>query len=304
MRNYAEKIMGIIVLLVFILVFGTGCRPSPLLVRIVYLAQPEQINSQNETNPPEKNEVAAAPAKNEQEVPNHPATNTEKQGLGQADAQPDTTQEGTGNIENGAGEKVPGGTLGQVISDHGEHIDVPKSVANITTIGEATQSPHWKSSRIVDRSQYAGDWKDGVFEGKGTYSWSDGDKYTGQWKNDLIEGKGTYVWADGDKYEGDWKYDMFSGQGIYTWASGSKYAGEWKEGVKEGQGTYTWANKDEYVGEWKAGVKDGQGTYTWADGSVYTGEWKYGVREGQGTYKGADGTVYEGLWSNDKFVFK
>ncbi|HBR01702.1 MAG TPA: hypothetical protein DD738_03745 [Ruminiclostridium sp.] len=307
LRNYAGQITGLIILLVFILVLGTGCRPSPLLVKIVYLAHAEPINVQNETNPDEEpdeeNEVAVTPKQDEQDAADHQAANSEEQGLDQADAQQDTIQEGAGDIAYGAGEEASGGALVEVISDHGEHIDVPESVANITTVCEATQSPQWKSSRIGDRSKYAGDWKDGMFEGKGTYSWSDGDEYTGQWKDDLIEGKGTYIWADGGMYEGEWRYDMFSGQGIYTWASGSKYAGEWKEGVKEGQGTYTWANKDEYVGEWKAGVKDGQGTYTWADGSIYTGAWKYGVREGQGTYKGADGTIYEGLWSNDKFLF-
>lgn len=305
MRNCTIRMMRLVILLVLILVSCTGCRHSPLLERIVHSHHAEQINLDNDNDTkPEENKAAAAQENNKQDMIDNKEINTAKQGVGQANAQQDTIEAGNGDTEYGGGTEFSEGAVGQAVSDQGEHVEVPESVANVTTVGQDTKSPHWKSSTISDRSKYSGQWKDGRFEGQGTYSWADGDKYTGEWEDDLFEGQGTYTWANGDKYAGEWQDDMFKGQGTYTWASGSAYTGEWKDGVKEGQGTYTWANGDKYVGEWKAGVKDGQGTYSWADGSVYTGQWKYGVREGQGTYQGADGTIYDGMWSNDKLAAK
>lgn len=306
MSNYTRRIIVLVILLVSISVWCTGCRHSPLLERIVYKQHVKQINLDNSTQPKEadKENITAVPKEINEQNTMRKETSTEKQGLGQADAQQDTIEQGAGDIEYSGGAKSGDGAMGQVVSDQGKQMEVPESVANVTTVCQDTKSPHWKRSRISNRSRYAGEWNDGMFDGLGTYNWVDGDTYAGEWEDDLFAGQGTYTWANGDQYTGEWKDDMFNGQGTYTWASGSSYAGEWKDGVKEGQGTYTWANGDKYVGEWKAGVKDGQGTYTWADDSVYTGEWKYGVREGRGTYKGADGTTYAGPWSNDKFGIK
>lgn len=38
--------------------------------------------------------------------------------------------------------------------------------------------------------------------GRGTYSWSNGNKYEGEWKEDHRHGRGRMIYADGDKYEG------------------------------------------------------------------------------------------------------
>ncbi len=37
--------------------------------------------------------------------------------------------------------------------------------------------------------------------GKGIYTWKNGDQYEGQYKDDEQHGKGTMTWADGDSYE-------------------------------------------------------------------------------------------------------
>ena len=73
-----------------------------------------------------------------------------------------------------------------------------------------------------------------------------------------VNGKGTFTWADGENYVGEWKDGMFYGQGTYTYANGNKYVGEWMNDMKHGQGTYTSASgrikkglfeNDEFVGE-------------------------------------------------------
>jgi hypothetical protein len=67
---------------------------------------------------------------------------------------------------------------------------------------------HWINK--VDRTKYIGQFKDGKFDGLGTYTYSDGTKYIGEFKNDLPNGQGTYIYSDGTKYTGQLK----DGKGI------------------------------------------------------------------------------------------
>jgi len=69
------------------------------------------------------------------------------------------------------------------------------------------------------------------------------------------DGRGRYTWANGDKYVGEWKDGNPHGKGTYTWVAGNKYEGEWKEGNPHGEGTYTWATSNKYEGEWKDGQR-------------------------------------------------
>jgi hypothetical protein len=66
--------------------------------------------------------------------------------------------------------------------------------------------------------------------GKGTYTFENGDKYIGKFKNRQINGKGTYFYANGDKYEGKWRDATHHGQGTYTLANGTVRKGNWKNG--------------------------------------------------------------------------
>ena len=107
--------------------------------------------------------------------------------------------------------------------------------------------------------------------GKGTMTWTDGDKYVGEYKDGKTHGQGTYTWANGNKYVGEFKDDKRHGQGTYTWANGDKYVGEYKDDKRLGQGTYTWANGDKYVGEFKDNREVG-GWYYWIGN---TKAWSY-----------------------------
>jgi hypothetical protein len=98
--------------------------------------------------------------------------------------------------------------------------------------------------------------------GQGTMIFSSGNKYVGEFKDGWYDGQGTFTWAsgewEGDKYVGEYKDGFWHGQGTYTWAKGDKYVGEHKDGKKEGQGTMTYADgtiekglweDDEFLGE-------------------------------------------------------
>ena len=139
------------------------------------------------------------------------------------------------------------------------------------------------------------------FNGKGTYTYANGDKYVGKYKDGKQNGQGTYTFANGDKYVGEFKDDKQNGQGTYTLTDGGKYVGGFKDGILDGQGTLTFANGDKYVGEFKDDMQNGQGTYTYASGNKYVGEWKDGTKNGQGTFTFANGDKYLGEYKDGKF---
>ena len=54
------------------------------------------------------------------------------------------------------------------------------------------------------------------------------DHYEGHFKNGKFEGAGTYYFPNGDKYEGSFKREKKHGKGIYYFASGQKFVGTFK----------------------------------------------------------------------------
>ena len=94
-------------------------------------------------------------------------------------------------------------------------------------------------------------------EGRGKYTYPHGDKYEGEWKNGLPNGKGVFTFGkgkwEGDKYIREHKEGEKHGQWTLTSPDGDMYEGEFKDGKYDGQGTYTWSDGREYVGEWLDG---------------------------------------------------
>ena len=149
---------------------------------------------------------------------------------------------------------------------------------------------------------YKGEFRNGMFNGKGTFTFQDGEKYVGDFIDGTYNGQGTLT-VNGGKYNGEFKDGYRNGKGIFlTYTTGSKYVGDWKDDKKHGQGTQTYDSGSKYVGEWKDGKMHGQGTYTHVSGNKYVGEWKEGKYNGQGIYLFTDGRVQEGIWADDKFV--
>ncbi|HNW98174.1 MAG TPA: hypothetical protein PKK00_07160 [Bacteroidales bacterium] len=63
--------------------------------------------------------------------------------------------------------------------------------------------------------KYKGKCKKGLAQGSGT---SEGiDKYTGNFKNGLPDGHGKYTWANGDIYDGSWKEGKKDGEGKFMY---------------------------------------------------------------------------------------
>ena len=146
---------------------------------------------------------------------------------------------------------------------------------------------------LIDASgdKYLGEFKNGTFNGQGTYFYANGDEYLGEFKDGNKNGQGIFFFVNDDKYEGEYKDDKKNGQGTYYYLAkdqfkGDKYVGEYKDGKKKGQGTYYFLADNQfkgnkYVGEFKDGDFNGQGTYFYANGDVYVGEFKDGMKNGQ-----------------------
>ncbi|MBR3471676.1 MAG: hypothetical protein IKH22_03685 [Prevotella sp.] len=177
-----------------------------------------------------------------------------------------------------------------------------------SVVGEWKDGEQWnmacKNYRYDNEREYTVNYVSGKREGQGTlyvYSGDNrGDQYVGQWKDGLFNGQGTYTWADGSKYVGQYKDDKRNGQGTYTWADGRKYVGQWVNDQRCGQGTFTWPNGDKYVGQWADDKMNGQGTRTYGPNQPWikaTGVFRNGAHV-SGTLVRTNGT-FVGEWNED-----
>lgn len=90
-----------------------------------------------------------------------------------------------------------------------------------------------------------GEWRNNVKNGKGTYSYNDGDRYEGEWKDDARSGTGKFFntalgtthYAEGGKYEGQYIDDMKSGKGKMEFPNGDVYDGNWEYNEIQGEGS-------------------------------------------------------------------
>ena len=151
------------------------------------------------------------------------------------------------------------------------------------------------------RTVYTGEWKDGQFNGKGTYYWLNGDVYSGEWIAGVYGGYGEYSFNDGRKYTGQLKDGKYNGHGTYTWQDGLVYTGEWVNDVQNGQGTLEFSDGKKYIGEFKNGKSNGAGELTYKDGNKYVGQFKDDYMKGQGTHYWTNGNTYKGEFENGKY---
>jgi hypothetical protein len=83
-------------------------------------------------------------------------------------------------------------------------------------------------------------------------------------RNGLPDGQGTATSSNGDEYVGRFLRGEFSGYGVLTQSNGLKYDGMWRHGKKYGKGTEFDANGNIiYSGDWKYDrhIKPGESLY-------------------------------------------
>lgn len=154
---------------------------------------------------------------------------------------------------------------------------------------------------------YTGEYKNGIYHGKGRYTYGDESYYEGEFKNGKNNGYGVMLAVNRSKYSGGWLDDKRHGNGtlelLAAEGRGQKYVGQFANGLFNGKGTYTWPSGQKFVGNYSNGKSNGQGTLTFADGRKYVGNFVDGNYDGQGTfYDSKGGITYQGLWQNGKPV--
>lgn len=166
--------------------------------------------------------------------------------------------------------------------------------------------------------KYEGEFKNGKFDGQGTFFFISGEKYIGEWKNGLQEGYGIFTSSDGKfSFNGEWEKGKRV-MGITKYSDGrivseilvndKKINWRFKRDVSDGETTYIYPNsEDKYVGDFKNGFEHGKGTFITSDNNEkYIGEFKYGFRHGKGSfalYKSDNHLpylFYDGEWKYDQ----
>jgi hypothetical protein len=99
-------------------------------------------------------------------------------------------------------------------------------------------------------------------------------KYAGQCRNGVPEGDGAASFTNGDRYQGAFAHGKIDGRGTWTSAKGSTYSGEWRGGQRHGVGTYQWDHGSAYAGDWFYDRRHGMGKLTWPSGDRFEGEFR------------------------------
>eukprot|EP00908_Phaeocystis_cordata_P016495 Transcript_27755.p1 GENE.Transcript_27755~~Transcript_27755.p1 ORF type:complete len:381 (+),score=145.37 Transcript_27755:237-1379(+) len=74
-------------------------------------------------------------------------------------------------------------------------------------------------------------------------------------QNGEPHGRGTRTYSNGDKYEGDFEHGKRHGTGIHTDSDGTKYEGDWQDDKRHGEGTLTEANGKIFKERWENGQR-------------------------------------------------
>lgn len=116
----------------------------------------------------------------------------------------------------------------------------------------------WNSSpEPGDSVSWTGDCRNGLAQGQGTLQWfihgKPASRFEGNYRDGLIDGTGVYTFANGARYEGEYRDDLRHGRGVLIEPDGAKYDGQWGLGLPNGQGTLTEANGTVASGIWTRG---------------------------------------------------
>ena len=112
---------------------------------------------------------------------------------------------------------------------------VPVAVASNLPACPSGDSAYWDNcfgEQVFDNgASYAGEFKNGKHNGKGTYKNPEGWSYVGSFKDTTFHGQGIYTSDDGKKYVGEFENNNFNGQGTLFAANGEiVQQGIWKDG--------------------------------------------------------------------------
>ena len=103
-------------------------------------------------------------------------------------------------------EKLVGEKRVEVLVEKEPLVVVEKKGKGVFYLSKRNGKWEWyKSGNEKNDGKYEGEVENGLPNGQGTTTWSNGEKFVGKFKNGEKHGQGTLITNDGDKYVGEWK---------------------------------------------------------------------------------------------------
>lgn len=120
----------------------------------------------------------------------------------------------------------------------------------IEPLSELTGKPKdYKGAKYYGKTTPTGS----IANGRITVVFSNGDRYDGDYKNGKFEGCGTYAYANFGEYIGQLHQSKSNGSGTLAFNNGNRYIGEFQDGKCQGSGTFILADGTVVSGSWKNG---------------------------------------------------
>lgn len=104
--------------------------------------------------------------------------------------------------------------------------------------GNGTRSREGQGTYVNGPESYSGMWLQDSMHGNGKYIFCSGAVYEGGFKNGMFDGEGTFVYPDGAKYTGGWMNNKFHGKGHYIDANKISWEGDFFNGMFDSGKSY------------------------------------------------------------------
>jgi hypothetical protein len=145
---------------------------------------------------------------------------------------------------------------------------------------------------------YSGEWKDGIFEGEGRIVLANGHRYTGGFEKGGIEGRGVYTFPDGQVLDGEFMDELIV-RGTHISPGDFTFQGAFVNGQMR-NGTITSNNGDVFTGIQEGPTKR-VGVYRYTDGDVFSGTFDKDVENGWWLLNGYGEMIVNS--SPNKFIY-
>ncbi|KAF8759302.1 hypothetical protein HU200_010340 [Digitaria exilis] len=129
-----------------------------------------------------------------------------------------------------------------------------------------------------------------------------GGTYRGRCQEGVPEGKGRLTFSDGSFYDGLWRYGKRSGLGTLFYSNGDVYHGTWRDDLIHGKGWYYFHSGDRWFANFWKGKANGEGRFYAKDGSIFFGHFQNGWRHGESLLVDANGTRWIEVWDEGVLV--
>ena len=142
------------------------------------------------------------------------------------------------------------------------------------------QIPHGHGTMSLNDGKldwnYIGEFKDGVYDGKGEFVSRGYYSYKGEWKKSHFNGKGKFINEQtNETYEGEFVNDKRHGYGVFTLKNEFKLEGQFKDNDAHGKGKITILKDTEnetkgttITGTFKKGLQQGMFEKIFPDGHI------------------------------------